>query len=304
MRKNVLIWDDCCENHCWQVSLNASLKANKHHLVFGKRYLVKSLLVHPLANTINDLNAITTYRIHRQIILSKPFLKNIYQDFYNRILRQFKGRPLESQKIIEIGAGGFNANAFFPSIITTDLQQTEFIKQTEDAHALSFADNSLDGIIFIDVLHHLPEPRRFFGEAQRCLKPGAKLVFIEPYYSPWGSFVYKNVHHEPWSDSPEWEIIQSAGGRLTDANMMMPYNIFIRDRAVFAKEFPSLDIIGITKFNFFSYIISGGLTYRSIVPGFCAPAIFFLEKLLAPLRSLLAMSMVIEIHKKPPTSSQ
>ena len=258
---------------------------------------ILDILKHPLARRNHDLDDGETDKIHRDIIISKPFLIKIYQLFYKKILNEFESQNIEDYKIIEIGAGGFNSNYFHPNITTTDLESTPFIKEIQDAQNLKYEDNSLDGIILIDVLHHIPRPRLFFKEAQRCLKKGGKLIMIEPYYSAWGSLVYKNLHHEPWYDIENWDIPQTSGGRLSDANMLMPHNIFIRDIKKFKNEFPNLKVYEIEKLNCFYYLISGGLSYRSILPGFLAPMVFFIEKLLSPFHRWLAMHMVITIEK-------
>ncbi len=254
------------------------------------------LIRHPFVDQVTDINSPTTYKIHRSIILSKPFMLAVYRKFYSYLFDALG--DLRDKKIVEIGAGGFNANYFTDSIITTDLSMTEFTKEVQDAQCLSYKDNEIDGLIFIDVLHHIPKPKLFFSEALRCLKKSGKIVFIEPYYSPWGSLVYKNLHHEPWSDTEDWDIPKTTGGRLSDANMKMPYNIFVRDLEKFKDLYPELEVTSIKKINFFYYLASGGLSYRSLLPGFMAPVVFFIEWLLSPLKHLLAMHMVVEITKK------
>ncbi len=262
--------------------------------------IILNWLRHPLAKSITDIDGENTYKVHRDIILSKPFLLKIYHVFYQYLLAPFKNTTSKQTKIVEIGAGGFNANYFHPEVITTDLHQTPFIKQIENAHSLSFKNDELDGIILVDVLHHIPHPEMFFKEALRCIKPGGKLVMIEPYYSFWGSLVYKNLHHEPWSDCESWDIPIGSSGRLSVANMKMPYNIFIRDRAKFEKLYPELKIKKIDKINFFYYLLSGGLSYRNVIPSFLGRLIFIIEKILKPLSSFLAMHMVVEIEKNDP----
>jgi ubiquinone/menaquinone biosynthesis C-methylase UbiE len=45
-----------------------------------------------------------------------------------------------------------------------------------DAEQLPCPDQSLDGILIVGALHHLPSPERFFTAAKRALKPGGLLV--------------------------------------------------------------------------------------------------------------------------------
>ena len=49
-----------------------------------------------------------------------------------------------------------------------------------DAEHLDLPDASLDAVFFGGVLHHIPQLDRVYEEAYRVLKPGGKLVAIEP----------------------------------------------------------------------------------------------------------------------------
>jgi len=50
-----------------------------------------------------------------------------------------------------------------------------------DAELLPCQDQSLDAILIVAALHHLPSPERFFAAAKRALKPGGLLVIgFEP----------------------------------------------------------------------------------------------------------------------------
>ncbi len=52
--------------------------------------------------------------------------------------------------------------------------------QVGDAEHLELADESLDAVFFGGVLHHIPQLDAVYAEAKRVLKPGGKLVAIEP----------------------------------------------------------------------------------------------------------------------------
>ena len=120
---------------------------------------------------------------------------------------------------------------------------------------------------------------------------------IEPYPSLWGKFVYDKLHHEPLYDIKSWDIPEEETGRLSAANILTPYHIFVRDRKRFEELYPQLKIESIKLHNCFAYMSSGGLSYRSIMPSFLAPVVFGLEWLLTPLYRILAQSMTITLQK-------
>ncbi|MCJ2011838.1 class I SAM-dependent methyltransferase [Methylobacterium sp. J-076] len=46
--------------------------------------------------------------------------------------------------------------------------------------ALPFPDGSFDGAVMLNSLHHVPDPARALVEAARVLRPGCRLVVVEP----------------------------------------------------------------------------------------------------------------------------
>ena len=64
------------------------------------------------------------------------------------------------------------------------------------ATEMPFTDESVDAFFMIDVLHHISDTRSFLREALRCLKPGGKVVMIEPANTLWARFIYTHFHHE------------------------------------------------------------------------------------------------------------
>lgn len=48
------------------------------------------------------------------------------------------------------------------------------------AEALPFPDGHFDGAVMLNSLHHVPDPAKALAEAARVLRPGCRLVVIEP----------------------------------------------------------------------------------------------------------------------------
>ena len=48
------------------------------------------------------------------------------------------------------------------------------------AETLPFPDDTFDGAVMLNSLHHVPDPAKALAEAARVLRPGGRLVVIEP----------------------------------------------------------------------------------------------------------------------------
>jgi SAM-dependent methyltransferase len=209
-----------------------------------------------------DLDDPKTTIQHRDIILAKNFLKKIYLDWYQNFIDTAKLNP--NGKYLEIGSGGGFLKDLMPNVITSDIMPLPHVEMEFSAEVLPFKDNELDGIFMVNVLHHIPHPYMFFREAERALKPGGKIVMVEPVNTPVSRFIYKNFHHEPFLPKGGWEI--ESTGPLSGANGAIPWIYMKRDRAKFEKEFPKLKIEKVQPHTAFRYTVSGGVSRKCLVP--------------------------------------
>ena len=242
-----------------------------------------------------NLDAPETTLQHREIILRKTFLKKIYITWYNQLLKIVPELP--EGKIIEIGSGGGFLKTLDNHIITSDILSFPHCDMTFSAESMPFEDNSVSAIFMIDVLHHIPDCKFFFSEAQRTLKPGGKIVMIEPANTPFSRFVYKNFHHENFDPkAKEWTF--PTIGPLSGANGALPWMIFTRDYQYFQTLFPKLKKEKIKLQAPFAYLISGGLTFKSLLPGWMYSPFRLFELILSPIYKWLAMFQTIMVRKE------
>tara|TARA_Y100001970_G_C14225651_1_gene855493 strand:- start:90 stop:860 length:771 start_codon:yes stop_codon:yes gene_type:complete len=233
---------------------------------------IKNFLQHPLTKGA-DLDDPKTTSLRLDIIRSKPFLRKIYEEWYNLIKDQYNSNA----EVLEIGSGAGIMKNYIPNLITSDLFPIPGVDMVIDANRIDINDCSLDGIAMTNVLHHIPDCNIFFSEAIRVIRPGGKLVMIEPWNTKWSKWVYLNLHHEHFEPSTRDWIIENSGP-LSSANGALPWIIFNRDRKIFADKFPELRVLNIKPIMPISYLLSGGISMRNILPGMMYKPVRFLEK--------------------------
>jgi SAM-dependent methyltransferase len=237
----------------------------------------------------------------RRIWGSKEILRSLYYKWYKVI-----ADALNSGKTLELGGGSGNLKEFFPDAISSDILFVPWLDAVLDAHDLPFKDRSLDNIVLFDVLHHLLKPTDFFSEAERVLKPGGKIILMEPYIS-WASFlVYRFLHAEGmvWDIDP-LPLGASTGGKDPfSGNQAVPTLIFEKHREEFLQRFSGLKIIREERMDFLLYPLSGGFHNPSLCPSFLYGTLEYLENLLGPLDRFFAFRLFVVIGKTLPSFTE
>lgn len=255
--------------------------------------LLRRWLAHPLTSG-RDLDDPATTHLRKEIIQSKPFLRAIYDEWYSIIATQL---PDIKGTVLELGSGAGYCDRLIPGLITSEIFFTPAVRIVADAQQLPFSDGSLRAIVLTDVLHHMPNARRFFAESVRCLRTGGKIVMIEPWVTGWSQLVYRRLHHEPFRpDATDWAFPSS--GPLSGANGALPWIVFDRDRETFEVEFPELAIEQVRPFMPFRYLVSGGVAMRSIMPGFTFALWKWLEGTMNGNMRRLAMFAAISVVRR------
>ncbi len=255
---------------------------------------LKRGLAHP--STVGlDIDDPTTTRLRRQIILDKPFLKKIYDQWYGSIAQALPRGP---QLVLELGSGAGYMGDMIPRVITSDLLVCPGLGLVADGCRLPFADRSLRGVAMVDVLHHIPQPRRFLAEAARCVHEGGAIAMIEPWVTWWSRWVYTKLHHEPFlPDANHWEFATT--GPLSGANGALPWILFHRDRDQFEREFPQWGIETIQPTMPLRYLLSGGVSMRSLQPGWSYRFWGLIEHTLDRMGIGAAMFALIVLRRRP-----
>jgi len=241
-----------------------------------------------------DLDDPGTTDLRRQVIRDKKFLRRIYEEWYGMISDAL---PDGNKPVVELGSGAGFLSEYVDGLITSEVFHLPGLNVVMDGGALPFPDASLRGIAMTDVFHHLPDVRSFVAESARCVIPGGRVVMIEPWSTPWSRVIYKNIHHEPFvPEAKTWEF--PASGPLSAANGALPWIVFSRDRDKFEAEFPEWSVHTVRPFMPFRYILSGGVSLRSLMPEVTYGAWQLFETALTPLMPMLAMFTMIILERR------
>jgi len=200
---------------------------------------------------------------YHRIWHTKPILRAVYDDFAVRLARHRRPGPT-----LEIGAGSATTPTSQAPRLSTDIQFAPWLDLVADAQALPFAEASFDNITMIDVLHHLAYPDRLFTEAQRVLRDGGRLLFLEPAMTGMSRPLYGLVHRErvdttvdPFASTP-----QCSPNDPYDANMAIPTLLVTRYRRQLQDRHPEFRLIALEWFAVLVYPLSGGFQPWSLIP--------------------------------------
>ena len=234
---------------------------------------------------------------HRRIWDRKGVLRLVYEDFYDRIAAAC--RP---GLTLEIGGGIGNLKRRLADVISTDIQSAAWLDCVADAQRLPFADACAANIVMVDVLHHLEFPTAFFREAARVLRPGGRVLMVEPAITWGSSLFYRLLHHEPVRTSADVLGDGSPDPRRDpyDSNQAIPTLLATRDRERFHCLFPTLHVASVQWFSFAVYPLSGGFKPWRLIGEGAARRMLRIERALEPaLGRLAGFRMLLMVEKAP-----
>jgi SAM-dependent methyltransferase len=241
---------------------------------------------------------------HREAWARKPALRAVYGDYHERILERC--RPGTT---LEIGGGSGHLAHSTSGLISLDILPAPWLDLVADAQRLPFASSSLDNVVMVDVLHHLPSPATFLAEAQRVLKPGGRLVMLEPAITPasWPFLHFLHPEDVRLGVDPLTARREDVGARDPfESNQAIPTLLFGRRRARerFQEQFPALQLHECQYLSMLAYPLSGGFQRWSLLPARWVSPLLRLEESLERLGRLLAFRLLITIVKAPPDGAR
>ena len=216
---------------------------------------------------------------HRKIWFEKPVLRDIYRNYFEMIKNASVDGP-----ILEIGGGSGNFKEFLPESISVDVVPLPWLDSIAHAQTLPFKQESIGNIVMIDVLHHIENPSGFFKEAGRILKPGGRIILIEPAITPVSWIFLHLFHKEPieMRVDPLSEPDVNPSREPFDANQAIPTLLFGRYRKKFIRKFPNLRIISLKYLDLFVYPLSGGFRPWCLIPHGYVQGLLGIERNILP----------------------
>jgi SAM-dependent methyltransferase len=225
----------------------------------------------------------------------RPLVRRLYTSWYERIVRQL---ARIDGPTVELGSGIGTFKEHHPRTIATDLFESPWAEQVVDAQDLPYGSSSIANLVMVDVLHHLPDPVRFLDEAVRVLRPGGRVVMVEPYCSPVSTRLWKAFHHEPVDVHADPFAGQLAvGDDPWDSNTATPTIIFWRRLEDFRRRYPELEVVTRDRFAWLVYPLSGGFSGRQLVPPRLERAMTAADRVI-PLAPLAGLRCLVAVEKR------
>jgi ubiquinone/menaquinone biosynthesis C-methylase UbiE len=131
-------------------------------------------------------------------LMARPYTRRLKAE----VDKYMAAMDLKDATILELGcgisehAGRFNRdNTMIVTDITKSLvekNEPPSVRAIVDAQVFPFKDRSIDFIIFVGILHHLPDQKKALLEAARVSKPDGRIFICEPHRTS-VNFVYYNL---------------------------------------------------------------------------------------------------------------
>lgn len=226
----------------------------------------------------------------------KHALRAVYGDLHRRMRKASVSGPS-----LEIGGGIGNLEAGHADLLRMDIQASRGVDLAADAHRLPFASDAFANIYLFDVLHHLQCPLVFFAEADRVLRPGGRIIMIEPGITPVSSLVYAMGHEEPvdlsWVPDEDCELDPDKDPYAS--NQAIPTILFKRSPEFFHKAKTSLRVADSRWLSLIAYPLTGGFKSWSLIPmSWIDPLLRVEDRLLPFLGGLMAFRLMVVLEKE------
>ena len=226
----------------------------------------------------------------------KASLRQIYANYIALVFKF-----CVSGRTLEIGAGSGLLKECGYDVLATDIELMTGIDVVSDAQSLAFRDQSFDNIVAIDAFHHLERPVRFLSEARRVLKPGGRLVLLEPGITPVSRWFYHFLHPEPvdLNVNPLEDGPVDIHRHPFLGNQGLGTLLVTRFKESLGEIVPGISLIEHQWIGSLAYPLSGGFQRWSLVPAGVVRPVLALESLIdSTLGQWCAFRLLITLQRE------
>jgi glycosyltransferase involved in cell wall biosynthesis/SAM-dependent methyltransferase len=233
---------------------------------------------------------------HERAWAERPLLRELYLSWFRMIRARLARGPGLS---VELGSGIGRFRDVWPDVVTTDVEPTRWADAVVRAEELPYGDGELANLVLVDVFHHIASPGRFFDEAARVLRPGGRVVILDPYCSPVSTPLYRGFHPErtdleasPFEDDPQVDVAPF------DSNQARATLVFFRAADELGARWPELRIVEKRRLALLAYPLSGGFMRRPLVPDVLGRVLMRLERGLSFAAPALAFRCLVVLERR------
>ena len=247
---------------------------------------------------VSDQHQLDEYYTRRKIWAQKPQIRLVYERWVKKIQKFLVPGPL-----LEVGSGSGLLKDFLPEVILSDVFKLPWIDHVVDCMDLPFEENTLAGIISLDLLHHVAQPHAFLREAARVLRRGGRIFLIEPCITPGSYFGYKLLHHEDINFKEYHPGVDKTGKKADpwQGNSALANLVFKRDLRHWDTLQPDLDIVHREIFSLFDFQAAAGFKPYAFTPHWLFKHLVKVDDWISFLMPLLGYRIFVVLEKKPTT---
>jgi SAM-dependent methyltransferase len=164
---------------------------------------------------------------------------------------------------------------------------------------LPLASGRTGAVLAFDTLHHAPNPHTFLDEAARVLRPGGRVLLLEPFITPASYLGYRLLHHEDVHFGPGYHKLPEGGAKSDpwQGNLAMANIVFRKERARWAALHPRLRIVHEQLMSFTDFQLAAGFKPRAYVPMGAFAKLVRLDDLLGFAMPLIAFRIFLVLEK-------
>lgn len=248
--------------------------------------------VHQRPASMADAGAILAR--HRRVWERKPALRAVYHSYFALVVERLACEG----PTVELGCGPGYFHEYHPASVPTDVAPSPWARHVVDACHMPFETGGVGNLVLVDVFHHIARPLDFLREARRVLRPGGRVVMLEPWTSAFGAFFYRHIHHEgsradadpvrPFADEKDaW-----------DGNAALVRIWFDPRRGAHREALPDgLRLLETRRIPALSWLATAGFQEWQPIPTALQPLAKWLEAAAVPFSRWIALRAVITIER-------